>query len=171
MSSPITNIINTHLPDFTSYESLYKHFHSNPELSHQEKETAASIASKLSSLGIKDIHRNIGGYGLAAVVDNGPGKTVLLRADIDALPVEESTNLEYASNRIMTDGEGQEKPVMHACGHDMHITVLLAATELLLNARNEWSGTLILCFQPAEEKGDGTVSECWRGYGQRLTNE
>jgi amidohydrolase len=157
--SSIRDIINSHLPDLVIYESLYKHFHSNPELSFQEEETAATIASKLSDLGITSIHRNIGTHGLAAIIENGPGKTVLLRADMDALPVEEKTGLEYASKKKMIDKvSGQEKPVMHACGHDMHITVLLAATELLLRARYKWTGTLILCFQPAEEVGRGAVS-------------
>lgn len=92
------------------------------------------------------------------MLSNGPGKTVLLRADIDALPVEERTGLAYASKARMKDVDGVEKPLMHACGHDMHITVLLAAAETLLRAREAWSGTLILCFQPAEERAAGAQS-------------
>jgi amidohydrolase len=158
MHSPISDIIKKNIPDFTEYESLYKRYHSNPELSNQESETAASISAKLSSFGVKTIHREIGGHGVAAVIENGPGKIILLRSDIDALPVEEKTGLEYASKKTATDADGKLKPVMHACGHDMHITVLLAATELMMKAKEEWSGTLILCFQPAEEKGSGAVS-------------
>lgn len=151
----IGTIIKEHTPEFSAYEDLYKYYHANPELSHQEQETASSIAEQLSKRGVKEVHTGIGGHGLAGVVKNGDGPTVLLRADFDALPVEEHTGLEYASKKRMKDLEGIEKPVMHACGHDMHITALLAATELLMEAKEKWSGTLILCFQPAEEKGEG----------------
>lgn len=89
------------------------------------------------------------------MLKNGPGKTILLRADIDALPVEEKSGVEYASTARMKDLEGIEKPVMHACGHDVHIAALLAAAETLAKAKEQWSGTLILCFQPAEEKAGG----------------
>ncbi|KAF2632619.1 metal-dependent amidase/aminoacylase/carboxypeptidase [Macroventuria anomochaeta] len=151
----ISEIINAHKPDLNAYEELYKWFHTHPELSFCERETAAAIASHLSSLNAFEIHSHIGGHGLAAVLKNGEGKTLLLRADIDALPVQEQTGLEYASTKRMKDVEGAEKPVMHACGHDMHITALLAAAETLVKARDSWSGTLILVFQPAEEKGKG----------------
>jgi amidohydrolase len=165
----ISEIIKSHLPDLVPYESLYKHFHSNPELSFQEEETAATVATRLAALGITIIHKSIGTHGLAAVFENGPGKTVLLRADMDGLPVEEKTGLEYASKKRVTDkASGKEKPVMHACGHDMHITVLLAATDLLLKAKDTWTGTLILCFQPAEEVGGGAVS---RSTGKVVTDE
>lgn len=151
----ISNIIKAHRPDLSPYESLYKHFHSQPELSLQEKETASAIQSHLKKLGSYTVHPNIGGTGTAAVLQNGSGTTVLLRADIDALPVEENTGLPYASKKRMVDTDGVEKPVMHACGHDMHFTSLLAVAELLLKAKDEWQGTLILCFQPAEERGMG----------------
>ena len=150
-----SQIVALHRPDLTPYEDLYKHFHSHPELSNHEKETAATISNHLSPLSDFSIHPNIGGHGLAAVLKNGPGKTVLLRADMDALPVEEVTGLPYASKKRMKDAEGNEKPVMHACGHDMHITSLLAAAKLLHEARKDWSGTLLLIFQPAEERGTG----------------
>jgi metal-dependent amidase/aminoacylase/carboxypeptidase family protein len=88
-------------------------------------------------------------------LSNGPGKTLLLRADIDALPVEERSGLAYASTKRMKDVDGVEKPVMHACGHDMHITALLAAAETLVKCRERWSGTLVLVFQPAEERAGG----------------
>jgi amidohydrolase len=109
----------------------------------------------LETLNAYDIHAAIGGHGVAAVLKNGPGKTLLLRADIDALPVEERTGLPYASTKRMKDLEGVEKGVMHACGHDMHITALLGAAETLAKAKDAWSGTLILVFQPAEEKAGG----------------
>lgn len=156
-ANPISDIVSSHRPDLDkNYVPLYKHFHANPELSHQEKETAAKIADHLSQT-CPDInlHTNIGGHGLAGVLTNGSGPTVLLRADIDGLPVLEKTGLEWASTKRMVDLEGVEKPTMHACGHDIHITSLLAAASLLYNSRDTWSGTLIFCFQPAEEKGQG----------------
>lgn len=151
----ISDIIKQHTPKFDPYEDLYKHYHKNPELSFVEKETSASIAAELSKRGVKEVHTGIGGYGLVGVVKNGDGPIVLLRADIDGLPLAEQTGLDYASTKRMKDSDGDEKPVMHACGHDMHFTSLLAATELMVNAKDAWAGTLLLCFQPAEEKGAG----------------
>ncbi len=151
----LIEIVNTHRPPLEPYEDLYKHFHSHPELSHQEVQTAATAAQHLSKLGSYSIHQNIGGHGLAAVLRNGTGKTILLRADMDGLPVEEKTNLPYASKVTMADTDGITKPVMHACGHDMHVTSLLGAADLLLQARHSWRGTLIVLFQPAEERGAG----------------
>jgi amidohydrolase len=141
--------------DLASYEDLYKHFHAHPELSLQEKVTSETVAAHLSQLKAYELHTHIGGYGLAGVFRNGPGKTVLLRADMDALPVKELTGLPYASSVTMRDSDGNEKPVMHACGHDMHMTCLLAAAELLVKIKHEWSGTLIVVFQPNEERGGG----------------
>jgi amidohydrolase len=172
--STITQTISTYRPTLKSYQELCtypslhspptllkshhltdKYFHANPELSFQEESTAAAIVKHLESFNAYEIHASIGGHGVAAVLKNGGGKTVLLRADIDALPVEERTGLEYTSTKRMKDLEGVEKSVMHACGHDMHITALLAAAETLANARKTWNGTLILVFQPAEEKAGG----------------
>jgi amidohydrolase len=138
-----------------SHNPQDKYFHANPELSFQEESTAAAIVSHLETFKVYEIHASIGGHGVAAVLKNGDGKTVLLRADIDALPVEERTGLEYASTKKMKDLEGIEKDVMHACGHDMHITALLAAAETMVKAKESWSGTLILVFQPAEERAGG----------------
>ncbi|KXS95920.1 hypothetical protein AC578_5209 [Pseudocercospora eumusae] len=153
----ISEIVNKHRPDLAEYEELYKYYHANPELSNQESETAAHICKylreKISS--DFDIKPNIGGHGIAALFRNGSGPTVLLRADFDALPVEERTGLPYASKKRMRDADGVEKPVMHACGHDMHITSLLAAAQTLVSAKEWWSGTLLLAFQPAEERGTG----------------
>ncbi|KAJ5113084.1 hypothetical protein N7456_001618 [Penicillium angulare] len=141
--------------DLTPYEDLYRYFHAHPELSLQEKATSEKIASHLSQWNKYDIQTNIGGYGLVGVLKNGPGKTILLRADMDALPVKEITGLPYASTVTMSDADGNEKPVMHACGHDMHITCLLAAAEILAKNTDTWSGTLIVLFQPNEERGGG----------------
>jgi amidohydrolase len=169
--SSLTEIIEAHRPNLDSYEELCKftqvvidykltmctdkHFHAHPELSYQEKETAAKIVEHLESLKAYDIHPSVGGHGVAAVLTNGEGKTILLRADIDGLPVEEQSGLSYASTKRMKDLDGVEKPTMHACGHDIHITSLLAAAEALISARDEWTGTLVLVFQPAEERAGG----------------
>lgn len=139
----------------TPYEELYKYFHAHPELSKLEKETSKACAEHLAKLDAYEIHTNIGGYGLAGVLKNGPGKTILLRADMDALPVKELTGLPYASTITMADTAGIQQPVMHACGHDMHITCLLAAAEILVKIKDTWSGTLIVVFQPDEERGAG----------------
>lgn len=144
-------------PDLASYEALYKHFHSHPELSLQERETASTIASHLDSFKAGyELCTSIGGHGLVGVLKNGPGPIVLLRADMDGLPVLEETGLPYASKVTMRDiADGIEKPVMHACGHDMHITCLLAAAEHLAYIKHVWSGTLIVLFQPNEERAAG----------------
>lgn len=140
---------------FSILTFLDRWFHQHPELSFQEKATAEAIVSHLDKLNVYTIHSHIGGHGVAAILENGPGKVMLLRADIDGLPVEERTGLGYASTARMKNLDGDERHVMHACGHDMHITALLAAAETLASARDTWSGTLVLCFQPAEERGAG----------------
>ncbi|CAJ2513926.1 Uu.00g020450.m01.CDS01 [Anthostomella pinea] len=160
----ITQTIEQHRPDLAPLQELYKHLHRNPELSNQERETAATIAARLRALSPDFVIKTgIGGHGVAAVLRRGKnggneGPTVLLRADIDALPVEERTGLPYASTRRMRDAQtGVDKAVMHACGHDMHITTLLGSAALLVSAAaaGVWSGTLVLVFQPAEERGTG----------------
>ena len=155
MEQSLSNLLTTTAVDLTPYEALYKHFHSHPELSRQEKLTSETAISHLSRLNAFEIHSRIGGYGFAGVLRNGLGKTVLLRADMDALPVKELTGLPYASTMSAHDSDGIEKPVMHACGHDMHITCLLAAAETLVKIKAEWTGTLIVLFQPDEERGGG----------------
>jgi metal-dependent amidase/aminoacylase/carboxypeptidase family protein len=115
---------------YTILTGADKHFHSHPELSYQEKETAAKVAEHLNSLNAYEVIPGIGGHGVAAVLKNGAGRTILLRADMDGLPVEEKTELPYASKARMKDLDGVEKPVMHACGHDIHITGLLSEGEV-----------------------------------------
>ena len=107
-------------------EDFYRHLHQHPELSHQEHDTAAAVAARLEQFGY-DVPRRIGGTGVIVVLHNGSGPTVLLRADMDALPVREATGLPYASTVTATDRDGNDVPVMHACGHDMHVTCLLGA--------------------------------------------
>ncbi|KAI1329544.1 hypothetical protein F5Y16DRAFT_88591 [Xylariaceae sp. FL0255] len=152
----ISKIVEAHRPNLSPYEELYKQLHANPELSNQEKETSSTVVSHLHRISPEfDIRPHIGGYGLAAVLRNGPGPTVLSRADMDALPVEERTGLPYASSKRQVDAHGREQPVMHACGHDMHVTCLLAYAELMVASRAQWHGTVVLIFQPAEERGTG----------------
>ncbi len=136
-------------------EDLYVHLHQNPELSMQEVETAAEITRRLESYGYQV--QQIGG-GVVGVLTNGEGPTVLFRADIDALPVQEATGLPYASTKTAPDAEGNIVPVMHACGHDMHIAAALGAAALLAGDRDAWAGTHIALFQPAEETAAGALS-------------
>jgi len=134
-------------------EDLYRDLHQHPELSHQERRTAGLVTGRLRSAGF-EVHTDIGGTGVVGVLHNGDGPKVLLRADMDALPVQESTGLPYASSVTADSGDGQV-PVMHACGHDMHVACLAGAATLLAGGRDDWHGTLIALFQPAEETGDG----------------
>ncbi|MEU1529771.1 amidohydrolase [Streptomyces fagopyri] len=138
----------------TDLEEVYKDFHAHPELGHQEHRTAGRVAERLRSCGYQ-VHEGIDGTGVVGVLANGEGPTVLLRADMDALPVAEETGLPYASTAEVTDPGGRRVPVAHACGHDMHMTCLLGATHLMAATPAAWQGTLVALFQPAEEPGDG----------------
>ncbi|OQD75511.1 hypothetical protein PENDEC_c007G03099 [Penicillium decumbens] len=164
----LSDLLKTVSLDLAPYEDLYKYFHLHPELSRQEKSTSEKVTAHLAQLKVFDIHTNIGGYGLTGIFKNGPGKTVLLRADMDALPVKELTGLPYASSVTMCDADGIERPVMHACGHDMHMTCLLAAAEALVKMREAWSGTLIALFQPDEERGGGAQAMVDDGLYSRI---
>jgi hippurate hydrolase len=134
---------------------LYKDLHSHPELGFQEHRTAEIVATRLTALGF-DVTTGIGKTGVVGVLNNGPGPTALLRADMDALPVKEDTGLDYASTATATDQNGKTVPVAHACGHDLHTTCLLGAAQILSTDTASWSGTLLLVFQPAEELGAGS---------------
>lgn len=133
---------------------LYQHLHSNPELSFQEKNTAALMADEFKSLGFK-VTTGIGGHGVVAVLKNGKGPTVMLRADMDGLPVKEQTGLAFASTVEAVEQTGQAVNVMHACGHDIHMTSLIGAARQLIEKKSQWQGTLMLIAQPAEERGAG----------------
>jgi amidohydrolase len=135
-------------------EEMYRDLHRHPELSHHEERTAGLVADRLRGAGF-EVHEGIGGTGVVAVLRNGEGPAVLLRADMDALPVPEATGLPYASKATATDPAGHQLGVMHACGHDVHVTCLTGAVQLLADGREHWHGTLIALFQPAEEVGDG----------------
>ncbi|WP_310964761.1 amidohydrolase [Nocardioides terrisoli] len=155
MTGTSAGAVLTGLADIRGWqEDLYRHLHQHPELSHQEHRTAAAVAERLRAAGL-DIREGIGGTGVVGLLRNGDGPTVLLRADMDALPVREETGLPYASTTVATDLDGHEVPVMHACGHDVHVACLVGAAALLAEATDSWAGTLVVLFQPAEELGDG----------------
>lgn len=135
-------------------EPLFLHFHEHPELSGLEVETSRRLAAEIRALGY-DVTEGVGGTGVVATLRNGAGPTVLLRADMDGLPVEEKSGLAYASKARQVDRTGTEQPVMHACGHDIHMTALVGAARQLAARRNTWSGTLVLIGQPAEEVVSG----------------
>lgn len=137
--------------------TLYKDLHANPELSFQEKNTAAKIAKQLKTLGFA-VTENFGGYGVVGVLKNGDGPCVLVRTDLDALPVEEQTSLPYASKVRAKDDQGKEVSVMHACGHDIHMTVFTGVAQTLVEFKNQWKGTLVFIGQPAEERSGGAIA-------------
>ena len=152
------------LPDL---ETLYKDIHSHPELSMEERRTADIAAQHLRAGGY-DVTSGIGKTGVVGVLKNGDGPTIMLRADMDALPVREATGLSYASSVTATDSEGKTVPVMHACGHDMHVTWLIGAATLFAQHRESWRGTLMPLFQPAEETGEGARAMISDGLFNRV---
>ena len=135
---------------------LYEDLHRYPELSFQERNTAKRLAQELRKAGVK-VSEGIGGFGVVGILENGPGPVLLLRADSDALPVREETGLPFASQVTQLDGSGRKVPVMHACGHDVHMTVLVGTVLALQKQRYLWQGTLVLVVQPAEERGQGAL--------------
>ncbi|MDU0313370.1 amidohydrolase [Phycicoccus sp. M110.8] len=147
--------------------SVYRDLHSHPELSFQEHRTAALVAERLAAWGY-DVTEGIGGTGVVGILENGPGPSALLRADMDGLPVLEATGLDYASTQRGTDPAGNDVPLMHACGHDVHVTCLLGAASALSADRSTWSGRLMVVFQPAEEVGAGARAMVADGLFERL---
>jgi amidohydrolase len=139
---------------YPELDALYVDLHRTPELSSHEEKTSAKIADHLRKLQY-DVTTNVGGFGVVGVMKNGKGPTVLVRADMDALPIEEMTGLSYASKVTTKDDSGATVSVMHACGHDVHMTTLIGAATLIAKAKNSWRGTLVLIGQPAEEGGAG----------------
>src|SRR2546422_237000 len=133
---------------------LYKHLHTHPELSLHEEQTGQRVADELKEAGF-EVTTRVGGHGVVGVLRNGRGPTILVRTDLDALPVKEQTGLPYASTVRATDDKGAAVEVMHACGHDVHMTVLVGAARTLVSLKDRWQGTLVMIGQPAEEKGSG----------------
>jgi hippurate hydrolase len=155
---PLSKSVESQLPSLTE---TYKDFHRNPELSHHEEQTSAKLAADLRQLGFQ-VTEHIGKYqdgsqawGVVALMENGPGPRLLIRTDMDALPVEEKTGVEYASHVTSKNAEGQPTGVMHACGHDIHMTVLLGTAKELIARKSQWHGTVMLVGQPSEETIDG----------------
>ena len=148
-------------------EAFYQDLHQHPELSHAEHRTAERVAGRLQEYGFT-VETGIGGTGVAGVLANGAGPTVLLRAELDGLPVREDTGAPYASTVTVTDAGGHQVPVAHACGHDMHMAAMLGMAKLMADNPGEWSGTLLPLFQPAEETGDGAQAMVDDGLLKRI---
>jgi hippurate hydrolase len=151
----------------TSLLSLYKELHSHPELSFQEENTSKRIAAEFRKAGC-EVTIGIGGYGVVGVLRNGPGPTVLVRTDLDGLPVKEQTGLPYASTATMKDLQGNEVPVMHACGHDIHMSCAVGTARVLSELKDRWHGTVVMIGQPAEEKGGGARAMLADGLFQKF---
>jgi amidohydrolase len=140
--------------ELPSIDELYRDLHAHPELSGAERRTAGIVAARLAEAGLR-VEEGVGGHGVLGVLSNGPGPVVAVRADLDALPIAEDTGLPYASTVTTTRPDGTVVPVMHACGHDLHTASLVGAASLLAAHRADWSGTLVLIAQPAEESMQG----------------
>ena len=153
--------------ELPSLVSLYKHLHANPELSFMEVKTAKRLAAELGAAGLQ-ITSSVGGHGLVGVLKNGDGPTLLIRADMDGLPVQEETGLPHASKKQMADDLGNTVYTMHACGHDVHMTSFVGTARLLGKLRDAWSGTLVMIGQPAEERGAGARAMLADGLFKRF---
>ena len=149
-SADLAQLVREKLPALVA---TYKELHAAPELSLHEAQSSARMAAELKALGYQ-VTEKVGGFGVVGVLENGPGRTLLVRCDMDALPVEEKTGLSYAS-KVTTELDGKPVSVMHACGHDMHMSVWLGTAAVLARTKEQWKGKLILIAQPAEEKGLG----------------
>ena len=153
--------------DMPELMELYRDLHANPELSFEEHETAARLAARMRALGF-EVTEGVGRTGVVAVMENGAGPTVLIRADMDALPVVEQTGLPFASTVTATPATGVETGVMHACGHDTHMTAWIGAAQQLVDHKDQWSGTLVMILQPAEELGEGALAMLEDGLFERF---
>jgi len=153
--------------EYSKLFELYKYWHAHPELSFQEEKTSARLADEWRQAGF-EVTPNVGKFGVVAVLRNGPGPTVLVRTDMDALPVQEQTGLAYASAVTAKDPAGKEVPVMHACGHDLHMACAVGTARVLNALKDKWAGTLILIGQPAEERGSGARAMLADGLFKRF---
>lgn len=154
--------------DYDGYLApLFTHFHQNPELSYLENNTAARMAAELRAAGL-EVTTGVGGTGVVGIIRNGDGPLILLRADMDGLPVEEKTGLDYASKAMQIGEDGKEYPVMHACGHDVHITAMVGTARRLMAMKDQWRGTLMFFVQPAEERVGGAKAMLADGLYERF---
>ena len=164
VQSAVRTRVDAELP---SLVDLYKHLHANPEISFQEVKTAARIADELKQAGF-EVTTKIGGNGVVGVLKNGPGPTVLVRTDLDGLPVLEETGLPYASKARTKDDKGNDVPAMHACAHDIHMGSFIGTARVLATLRERWSGTLVFIGQPAEERVGGAKAMLAEGLYTRF---
>ncbi len=158
------NLVLSQLPPLVE---LYKHFHSNPELSGQEHNTSRVLGDQLETCGI-NVVRNIGGLGVVGILENGDGPTIMIRADMDALPITENSGVEYASSVKAQDSAGNSVGVMHACGHDLHMTALVGVAKNLSSLKDNWSGKILFVGQPAEEPMSGARAMIEDGLFKRF---
>jgi len=165
--SPAERVASVFRAQEPSLHQLYRELHAAPELSWHEVETSKRLASELRAVGA-EVTLGVGTNGVVAVLRNGAGPTVLLRCDLDGLPVKEDTGLAFASTRRTQDGRGGETAVMHACGHDLHMTAAVGVTRVLATLTNLWKGTVVVVGQPAEEKGSGARAMLRDGLYQRF---
>lgn len=152
---------------YPSLDALYQDLHRNPELSNHEEKTAAKMAARLRELGL-EVTEHVGGNGVVGILRNGNGPTVLIRTDMDALPLKEKTGLPYASTVTIRNDAGEVTPVMHACGHDIHMASWIGAAALLSGLKDRWSGTLVFVGQPAEETVEGATAMIKDGLFKRF---
>lgn len=153
--------------EYPSLEAMYKDLHAKPELSLMEERTAGVVARELRAAGF-EVTERVGGFGVVGVLKNGAGPTLLIRTDLDGLPVQEETGLPYASTSRVKDLAGREVATMHACGHDIHMTVFAGTARLLASLKDRWAGTLVLIGQPAEERGIGARAMLADGLYQKF---
>ena len=153
--------------DIPYLKNLYLDIHQNPEISLMEKETSIKLADELKKIGF-DVTENFGGYGIVGVYKNGNGPTILYRTDMDALPMEEKTELPYASKVITKNFDGNDVGTMHSCGHDMHMTVWTGTARALVERKDDWNGTIIMIGQPAEEIGAGAAMMLKEGLFEKF---
>lgn len=146
---------------------LYYYLHANPEISFQEEQTGIRIGKELEKVGC-EVTNNVGGFGVVGLLKNGDGPVVMIRTDLDALPIVEKTNVPYASKVKTTDENGKTVGVMHACGHDMHMTSVVGTARYLASCKEQWSGTVMFIGQPAEERGSGATAMLEDGLFERF---
>jgi hippurate hydrolase len=166
-ATPMEDVATRFRSEEASLHRLYRELHASPELSWREVETGKRFAAELRSAGL-EVTTGVATNGVVALLRNGPGPVVLLRCDLDALPLKEETGLEFASTRRVADGKGGETAVMHACGHDLHMTAAVGVARVLGTLTNRWQGTVVLIGQPAEEVGSGARGMLRDGLYQRF---